>query len=202
MDILIATHNPGKLKEIKGILSDINKLKILSLNDLNIAQDVKEDGKTYEENSKKKAKFYARLAKMPTIADDGGLEIDALGGAPGIKSRRWLGYKMTDQELIDTILSKMKDIPDKKRTCRFRTISTFYDPDKNDIKQFEGQLECVVANRATDMLDPGYPFRSVLVEPVTKKYLIDFEKEENFLSHRAKSLNKIKKYLKKNYNIN
>ena len=87
--LLIATRNAGKLKEISNFLSDL-PIKIVSLADIGIADDVIEDGETYEENSRIKALFYAKKSGLPTIADDGGIEIYALKGAPGINSKRCL----------------------------------------------------------------------------------------------------------------
>jgi len=89
--LLIATTNPGKFREYKILLQDL-PLKMVSLRDLKIRKKPKEDGKTFRENAIKKAKFYSRLAQLPILADDGGLEIDYLKGEPGVKSRRWPGY--------------------------------------------------------------------------------------------------------------
>ena len=86
--LLIATKNKGKLKEISQFLSDL-PIKTLSLSDIGIYDNFEEKGKTYKENSQQKAIFYAKKSGLPAIADDGGIEIDALNGAPGVKSRRW-----------------------------------------------------------------------------------------------------------------
>src|SRR5882762_3706118 len=97
--LLIATTNKGKLQEIGEFLKDLS-VQLVSLKDVGITQDVEEDGQSYEENAQKKALFYSKVSKLPAVADDGGLEINALGGAPGLKSRRWLGHEGTDEELI------------------------------------------------------------------------------------------------------
>ncbi|EKD64630.1 MAG: hypothetical protein ACD_50C00333G0001, partial [uncultured bacterium] len=88
--LLIATTNPGKLREYRDFLSDL-PVKLVSLKDIGITDDMEETGKTYEENSRAKAIFYAKKSNLPAISDDGGLEINALKGEPGIRSRRWLG---------------------------------------------------------------------------------------------------------------
>ena len=85
--LLIATNNPGKLKEYKKLLKDL-PLKIVSLKNLGIKNKVDENAKTFEENAVKKAEFYSQLTGLPTLSDDGGLEIDYLNGEPGVKSRR------------------------------------------------------------------------------------------------------------------
>ncbi|OGH16878.1 MAG: hypothetical protein A3C97_02300 [Candidatus Levybacteria bacterium RIFCSPHIGHO2_02_FULL_37_11] len=97
--LLIATKNQGKLKEISDFLSDL-PLQTVSLSDIGIEDDFEETGKTYKENSQNKAIFYAKKSGLPAIADDGGIEINALNGAPGVKSRRWLGRKASDEELV------------------------------------------------------------------------------------------------------
>ena len=116
MKLLIATHNPAKVIEYKRYLSDL-ELELVSLSDLNITEEAPEDGKTFEENAVKKVKFYHKLSNLPVIGDDGGLMIDALDDAPGVKSRRWLGYRMTDEEMIQSVIERMKNIPEGKRTC-------------------------------------------------------------------------------------
>src|SRR3989304_9704190 len=100
--LLVATTNVGKLKEISNFLSDL-PLEIVSLSDIGIVDDVKEVGKTYKENSQIKALFYAKKSNLPVISDDGGLEIEAFGGAPGINSKRWLGKGSTEQDIINQI---------------------------------------------------------------------------------------------------
>src|SRR3989338_5585840 len=119
--LLIATTNKGKLKELSEFLSDL-PAQLLSLKDVGITDDVEEAGKTYEENSQLKALFYAKKSGLPAIADDGGLEIFALGGAPGVKSRRWLGYDATDEELINHMIKVSKNLPKDNRKASFRTV--------------------------------------------------------------------------------
>ncbi|MGA2968005.1 MAG: non-canonical purine NTP pyrophosphatase, partial [Candidatus Levyibacteriota bacterium] len=94
--LLIATKNQGKVGEFKEFLKDL-PFEIVSLKDISIKEDIEENGKTYQENSQKKALFFAKLTSLPTIADDGGIEIVALNNDPGIKSRRWLGHEATDE---------------------------------------------------------------------------------------------------------
>ena len=109
--LLIATHNPAKFSEIKYFLKDL-PFKIVSLKDLKIKEDVKENGKTFKENAVKKAKHYGQKSGLLTIADDGGLEIDYLNGAPGIHSRRWInGKRAGDKELIKHTLKLLKGVP-------------------------------------------------------------------------------------------
>src|SRR3989344_5774955 len=96
--VLVATKNPGKLKEISNFLSDFS-IKTVSLKDVGIEDDFEETGKTYTENSRNKAIFYAKKSGLSTISDDGGIEISALGGAPGVHSKRWVGNDSTDEKI-------------------------------------------------------------------------------------------------------
>src|SRR5258706_2283452 len=97
--LLIATHNPAKLYELKNFFSDLS-LELVSLTDVGITEDIEEDGKTYQENSQKKALFYAKKSNLPAISDDGGIEIAALDNAPGVHSKRWLGDTATEKDLV------------------------------------------------------------------------------------------------------
>ena len=116
--LLIATTNKGKLKEITDFLSDL-PLEIVSLSDLNIQDDVEEVGKTYKENSQTKALFYAKKSNLPAIADDGGIEILALDGAPGIKSKRWLGKDSSEEDIIKHMTKVAQELPDNNRVAVF-----------------------------------------------------------------------------------
>ena len=120
--LLIATKNPGKLTELSEFLKEF---ETVSLTDIGIDEDVEEDGKTFEENSQKKALFYANRSHLPTLSDDGGLEIDALGGQPGVRSRRWLGHEGTDEELKAHLRDVIKNLPEDKRSARFTTVLSF-----------------------------------------------------------------------------
>src|SRR3990167_2037422 len=109
--LLIATTNTGKLREYKDFLSDL-PVKLVSLKDIGITDDVEEKGKTYEENSRAKALFYARKSGLPAISDDGGIEIHALNNEPGIKSRRWLGYEASDEDLVKHMIQVSQKLPE------------------------------------------------------------------------------------------
>src|SRR5690606_30144021 len=103
--------------------------EIVTLSELGVAHDVDEDGVTFEENAIKKVEEYYKITGLPTINDDGGLEVDALNGEPGIHSRRWLGYRMTDEELIIELMKRLRDVPQEERTARFRAVVAFCDKD-------------------------------------------------------------------------
>src|SRR3990167_9592915 len=112
MKLLVATTNPGKLAEIRRFLTDI-PVELVSLKDVGIADSVEETGKTFEENAILKAKFYAQKSGLPTLADDGGFEIDALNGEPGVKSHRWAdpSQENDDETLINYTLKRLENVP-------------------------------------------------------------------------------------------
>jgi len=194
-EILIGTHNPGKVREYKMLLGD-RDFDVLSLNDLNVHEDVIEDGTTYKENAAKKASFYADLTGLSVLADDGGLEIDALGGEPGIKSRRWPGYEASDEELIKIALRKLEDIPKKKRTARFVVVIALA-VSNEEIFISRGEKEGVILEKARGKMIPGYPFRSLFFLPDKEKTFNQISlKEEVEIGHRKKALSKLEPILK------
>src|SRR5215510_14646310 len=118
MRVLVATTNRGKLKEIKGVLTESGYL-ILGLDDLDATAEPDETGTTFGENALIKARYYHALTGLVTIADDSGLEVEELAGAPGIKSARYAGLGATDQARIDKLLAELKDTPEGRRAARF-----------------------------------------------------------------------------------
>lgn len=117
--MVLATSNANKLREIRGILGDLD-IEILSLSDVGLAGiEIVEDGSTYEENALKKAREIMKLTALDTIADDSGLEVDALHGAPGIYSARFSGEGATDALNNALLLEKLEGIPEQERTARF-----------------------------------------------------------------------------------
>jgi XTP/dITP diphosphohydrolase len=194
MRILIATHNPAKLIEIKNGLSELKNcnIQLLSLNDLDITSEPEETGKTFEENSLLKAKYYAKLSKLPTISDDGGLTIDYLNGAPGVKSRRWPGYDATDQELIDYTLLHLRSVTMADRTAYLQTCITFYDLKTKKYFQESEKVKGYIAEKAKIMDTNGFPYRAILIVNKFNKYYGELTEEEHEeINHRRKALKKI-----------
>lgn len=197
--ILIATKNPGKLKEFTGFLKDFD---VVSLKNVGIEDDVDEDGQTFEENSQKKAKFYAEASGLPSLTDDGGLEIDALNGEPGVRSRRWLGYEASDIELKEHLRKVIQGLPEDKRTARFVTVLSFALPDGRIWSQ-RGEVSGVLSTENMSSDYEGYPYRSFFYVPEIDKFYQDDSKltqdEIEKINHRFKALEKllptIKKYI-------
>jgi len=191
--LLIATTNKGKLHELSGFLHDL-PVELVSLSDVGIDQDVEEDGKTYQENAEKKAKFYCQLSGLPTIADDGGLEIAALNNEPGIHSRRWLGYAATDQELIEHMMKVAKELPNDNRKARFVTVDCLALP-TGEVYSEEGSVDGIIAEKPLLNMLEGYPYRSFFYLPKLQKYYHESEltKEEmKQYNHRYMAIQKLK----------
>ena len=117
MRILLATTNPGKLTELRQILGE-QRIELVALSDSASTEEI-EAGSTFEENALLKARHYFEVSRTPTVADDSGLEVEALGGAPGIFSARYVGAGSGDGDRIRKLLEEMKDIPAKLRTARY-----------------------------------------------------------------------------------
>lgn len=200
--LLIATKNKGKLQEIGEFLSDL-QITLVSLSDVGIADDVVENGKTYLENSQKKALFYAKRSNLPAIADDGGLEIDALGGAPGINSRRWLGHEATDEELIEHMKKVSSELPAHNRRAYFTTVVSFALPNGKVWSQ-EGTVEGIIAKKPHIKLLQGYPYRSFFYLPKLKKYYHEREltaDDQVKYNHRYIAIQKLKPIVREQIGI-
>ncbi len=190
--LLIATKNQGKLKEISKFLSDI-PLTLVSLNDLGISEDFEEKGKTYKENSQNKAIFYAKKSGLPTIADDGGIEIDALGGAPGIHSKRWVGKDSTDEKIIEHMKKVASALPKSNRKAFFKTVVSLALPNEK-IFSTTGEIEGVIVRKPLLKLLKGYPYRSFFYLPGIGKYYHEndlSDEEEKLYNHRYKAIKKL-----------
>ena len=128
MVFAVATNNQKKLKEIQRILDSFG-ITAKTLKELDISIEIEENGTTFEENAVIKAKTIAEIAKLPTISDDSGLEVDALNGAPGVYTARFAGEHATDDENIDKLLADMEGVEKEKRTARFVSAVCLYMPD-------------------------------------------------------------------------
>lgn len=201
--ILIATHNQAKLIELKMGFSKLENIgiKILTLTDVGIDKDPEETGKTFQENAELKARYYAGLTNLPTIADDGGIMIPYLNNEPGIKSKRWMGREATDEELIAFTLSRLHGSTGLKRTAYIKTCLAFFTPGGQiffEEEQIKGHIAEKSSNRSTD----GYPYRALfMVEKYNKYYDELTEKEHQEVNHRLIALKRLTKKIEDLINL-
>jgi XTP/dITP diphosphohydrolase len=153
--LLIATNNPGKLAEFRRLLDGCG-WELVSPRDLGLALPDDEPGHTYEENAKIKALNGARASGLVTLADDSGLEIDALDGAPGARSARFLGEDAGFEERFENILRRMADLPSEKRWARFRCVVAVAEPGTESVRLFEGEVQGLIALEPGGELGFGY----------------------------------------------
>jgi XTP/dITP diphosphohydrolase len=189
-ELLIATTNPAKLAEYQLLLRDFD-LQLISLRDAGIATEAPEDATTFADNARMKARFYFAQSGLPTLADDGGLEVDALGGAPGVQSHRWLGIDNPDDRVLaEAIVQRMTGVEAPRRTARLRAAAAliYREGDATREVVVESALEGVIADRCYSAIRKGFPYRSVLYLPDRGCYLAEFSEEEAAQISQRRSL--------------
>jgi len=194
MDLVLATHNIDKAKEIRAFLEGLG-YRILTLDAFPSVPEVVEDGGSYEANALKKAKTVAQHTGKMALADDTGLEVDALQGQPGLYSARFAGEGVTYAANRQKLLSLMKDVPLHQRTARFRCVMVLAMPG-GQTRTVEGVVEGSIAQEEHG--EGGFGYDPVFYLPALGKTLaqLTFE-EKNRVSHRAKALEKIREILRK-----
>jgi XTP/dITP diphosphohydrolase len=177
--LLIATTNAAKFAEYRFLLSGFD-LEVLSLRDAGIATEAPEDGATFAENARLKAQFYFDRAGLATLADDGGLEVDALGGAPGVRSHRWLGAGADGRALAQEIVRRMTGVAPALRTARLRAAAAlvFVADGKRCERVVEAAFEGTIVDRCYPQVQAGFPYRAVLLVPGRGCYLAELGEEE------------------------
>jgi XTP/dITP diphosphohydrolase len=200
MKIVLATHNRHKVDEIKNIFSD-SSLELLSLDNFPEIGEIIEDRMTLEENARKKARFVfdtienskSKIGNFISLADDTGLEVDALGGRPGVYSARYSGEKATYDENNRKLLLELKNIPPEQRTARFRCAISIIG--KNIDKIAIGDMPGRILNEARGKNGFGYDPLFV-PEGYERSYAEMDSNLKNKLSHRAKALGEVRRILK------
>jgi XTP/dITP diphosphohydrolase len=194
--ILVATTNPGKITELRAMLG--SDVEWLGLADFDGIGEIEEDGTTFAENARKKALTYAKQTGLWTIADDSGLVVDALNGAPGVKSARFSGEKSKDRTLIDhknmaKVLRLLEGVPKEKRTARFVCNLCLAGTDKILIET-EGKLEGLINDKPVG--ENGFGYDPILFLPKLNKTVAQLTREEkNAISHRGNAIRKLKALL-------
>ncbi len=192
MILVLATRNKGKAREIETALA-LPSLIFRSLIDYPDLPEVIEDGTSFLENALKKARAVSTRLNLPVLADDSGLEVDILKGAPGIRSARFSGPQATDQENNEKLLTLLQGIPEEKRTARFVCVLVFYDPSGRWL-QTEGICQGRIA--LVPQGDQGFGYDPVFYLPELGKTMAQLPLEtKNRISHRAKALERMRPHL-------
>ena len=190
--LILATRNKGKLKEIQVLLSDLD-IDIMSLDEAENAPHVVEDGKTFMENAFKKAKVIAEATGIMALADDSGLEVDALDGAPGVYSARYSGENASDVSNNEKLLADLEGVSSGKRDAHFSCVIIVYHPSGQWIST-EARCEGEITKKFIG--DQGFGYDPVFYIPSIKRTMAQLSSEEkNSLSHRGKALRKLKSEL-------
>lgn len=192
--LLLATTNPGKIREYRLLLNNPG-YRIVTLDEEGITEAVTEEGNSYEQNAQLKASTYAKLSGLITIADDSGLEVDALNGEPGIYSARFSGKNATDADRVDSLLARLRDIPWERRTAHFKCVIAVVAPN-GQAELCYGECDGMIA------LEPrgenGFGYDPVFYLPALGKTMAELPPEvKNQLSHRARAANRARQVLQR-----
>lgn len=191
-ELVLATRNRHKGEELSALLGDLD-VRIRTLAEFPDAPEVVEDGATCEANAVKKAVTIARATGLPAVADDTGLEVDALGGRPGVFAARYAGEGATYEDNCRKLLQEMKGVPRERRTARFITVAALaHSNGRVDVAQ--GTLEGVIAEESSGT--SGFGYDPVFFVPAIGKTLAQLSAEEkNRISHRAKAFARMRETL-------
>ncbi len=194
MDIVLATRNKKKIEEIRKIFTMMKTVpQLLTLNNFPECQEVEEDGETFEANAVKKAMYVAECSGMPAISDDSGLEVDVLGGVPGVLSARYAGESADDRANLEKLLNEMKQVANNKRNARFVCCIAMAFP-HGDVKTFFGYVNGRIG------VEPkggnGFGYDPVFYpEGYDKTFAEMSDTEKNVISHRGRAIGELQKYL-------
>lgn len=183
LKVVVATRNKGKLREIVPLLSGV-PLELVTIDALAPQAELREDGVTFEENALAKARQAAAATGLPAIADDSGLEVDALDGAPGVWSARYAGPGADDAANNAKLLTALRDVPAGGRGARFRCVAVFVDPARGLEIVRDGSCagEILTAPRGSD----GFGYDPLFLVPAIGRTMAELPLDEkNRLSHRA-----------------
>jgi XTP/dITP diphosphohydrolase len=190
--LLLATSNPGKIREYRLLLDGFG-YQITTLTEEGIAKTVIESGNDYEQNARLKAITYAKLSQLTTLADDSGLEVDALDGEPGVKSARFAGEVATDAEKVRLLLAKLNGIPWERRTARFKCVIAIASPGGR-AELCYGECHGMIALEAKG--ENGFGYDPIFFLPEIGKTMAELHLEmKNQISHRARASQKARQVL-------
>jgi XTP/dITP diphosphohydrolase len=190
--LLLATSNPGKIREYRFLLDGLG-YGITTLTEEGITKIVTESGNNYEQNARLKAITYAKLSQFTALADDSGLEVDALNGEPGIKSARFAGEAATDEEKVSLLLDKLNGIPWEKRTARFKCVIAIAIPGGR-VELCHGECNGMIAFEAKG--EKGFGYDPIFFLPDIGKTMAELPFDmKNQISHRARASQKARQVL-------
>lgn len=191
-ELVLATRNRNKVIELVALLGDLG-ITIRTLDEFPNAPDVVEDGDTCEANAVKKARAITKFTGLPAVADDTGLEVDALGGRPGVYAARYAGEDATYEDNCRKLLRELTGVPRERRTAHFLTVAAIALP-SDGIRVAQGTLEGVIAEEASGTL--GFGYDPVFLIPELGKTLAQLSADQkNMISHRAKAFAKVREML-------
>jgi XTP/dITP diphosphohydrolase len=192
--LVLATRNPDKRVELAALLGDLG-IKIRTLADFPEAPEVVEDGDTCRANSVKKAVAIARHTGLPAVADDTGLEVEALSGRPGVHAARYAGERATYEDNWRKLIRELDGVPQQRRRARFITVAAVAMP-SGKVEVAEGMLEGVIAEAPAGT--QGFGYDPIFVVPQLGKTLAQLAPgEKNRISHRARAFSKVREILLK-----
>jgi len=184
--LLVATNNPGKVRELEKLLADL-PVEIIFPAQEGLALDVEETGETFAENACLKAQTYAQASGLLTLADDSGLEVDALGGAPGVRSARYAGPGASDEDRYRKLLAVLSKVPEAQRTARFRCVVALARPD-GTVSTADGTCEGQIGFEPRGEYGFGYD-PVFLVDGYEGQTLAELPPDlKNEISHRARAV--------------
>ena len=190
--IIFASNNEGKIKEVKQICSDMN-VEIISMKEAGIELDIEENGTTFEENALIKAEAIMKVTGQITIADDSGLEVDYLGGEPGVYSARYMGHDTPYDIKNQAIIDRLKGVEEKDRTARFVCAMAAVFPDGRHFTT-RGTMEGIIGYEIKG--SNGFGYDPIVYLPQYQKTSAELSPEEkNKISHRGEALEKLKNQL-------
>jgi XTP/dITP diphosphohydrolase len=194
--LLLATSNPGKIREYRFLLDGLG-YQITTLAEEGIAKFVTESGDNYEQNARLKAITYAKLSQLTTLADDSGLEVDALNGEPGVKSARFAGEAATDAEKVNFLLAKLNGVPWERRTARFKCVIAIASPGGRTELCY-GECQGMIAFESKG--ENGFGYDPIFYLPEIGKTMAELPLEmKNQISHRARASQKARQVLQQLY---
>jgi len=196
--LLLATNNRGKARELKELLREL-PFELVLPGELGITTEVDETGSSLEENARLKATVLAKESRLLALADDSGLEVDALGGEPGPLSARYAGEGASDKERVEFLLAKLKGVPREKRTARFRCVIAIATPE-GKVELCFGECQGLITFGPSG--EKGFGYDPVFYFPGLDKTMAELPLDvKNKVSHRGAAAREAVEYLRRKYNL-